>query len=282
MLIWLWNKLYNKLFSGKFTDAYYKANLGYRTLDKIVDVTEVFNDSDEYPETYFPRESDLPVRCEMLLSEQGGLTEGRAIFASEEDKPVISLLLKQSKQKLLFNNSSIHTIENGEFGKLLHKFNNPVMESIHYANYINEKTILMIANPEGQPHIQTHLWQVDLQSFEKRLLSGDTYYAFSRPPLVLTPSGFDGVVVAYYSEVERFGFVNHDSAPKFSVLRIYSDKFPEGIDLVEFSHEAGTIVDVACEAGNLIVITDPNRPAKYDRALRHWKISIEPLLAGRS
>lgn len=262
------------MFTGKLTDAYYKANLGYRALDEVIDITELFREQDEYPETYFPKQSDLPCSCEMLLSEQGVLTEGIAIFDSEVDRSVISLLLKQSKQKLLFDNSSVHSIENGELGKLLHKFSNPVMESIRYVNYINEKTILMIANPDTQPHVQTRLWQVDLECFEKVLLTDNAYYEFARPPLILTPCGFDGVVVAYYSEVERFGFINHDSTPKFSVLRIYSDKYLEGGDLVEFNHDAGTIVDVTFDTGALIVITDPNRPGKYDQPLRYWQVSI--------
>lgn len=48
----------------------------------------------------------------------------------------------------------------------------------------------------------------------------------------------------YYTGSFDFAFGGDSSRPKFSVLRIYNQQYPEGRDIVRFSFKAGTVVDV--------------------------------------
>lgn len=275
IIIALWNKVFNKLFAGRFTKAYIEDQQGYLVIHESVAVKEKINKIDIYPEELdceFPKKSDLPSTHKMLLTPEGKVKEGNVVFDKDPNETVVTLKTSVSGDTLVFNKANVHQLENGQLGKLLHQFGEPQEALIHEVNYINSDTILMLSTPMLKSNLQVQLWQVSLHNFKKTLLSDDAYYEHKVAPLVLVPAGFDGVLVAYYSKTKRYGLLSNRNMPKHSTLRIYSEQYEEGADLIEFNYEAGTIIDIAFEKKMLVVTTNPNRQGESDKALRYWHV----------
>ena len=167
VVIMLWNKLWSKLFDGQFIAAFYRQELGYRTINTDVKVQVIFQEKEIFPTAYSPISSSLPEAHNILLSPDGMLEEGIIFVDEDPRKAVILLQLGQSDNQLVFTKNTVYESDGIQLGMQLYQFEQPEMESIHYVNYINDETILMIANPNTQPHVQTKLWQVNLKSFEK-------------------------------------------------------------------------------------------------------------------
>lgn len=268
VILWLWNRVY----SGDGITSYYDEQLGHRVINNQYTVKEVLEIKEQFPSSDIPRKSDLPEAQKKLLTPSGELEEGLRVFDNDPNETVLTLNLGASKKQLLFKGNTVYQVQGSKLSEQLHSFTEANIDSIRYVNYLDKDTMLMVARATNKR--ETDLWQVDLNSYAMLHLSDESYYEFERPPLVFTPDGFDGVIAIYYSETERFGFINHFSTPKYSTLRIYSPKYPKGEDIVRYSHQAGTIIDVTFDGQALLITSDPNKPFHYDKPLRDWKLFI--------
>ncbi len=145
---------------------------------------------------------------------------------------------------------------------------------------INDTYALVIGDRVEAKYADPYLWQVELSSLNKTLLTMKPYYSFKRPPKVFLHPGNETVVVVYYIGQIHFGIAmgGDNSRPKQSVVRIYNNDYPEGKDIVNFKFSQGTIISTAFESGDLIVTGDPSKPggeSKNRKPARVWKISFD-------
>jgi len=219
--------------------------------------------------------------AELMLTPAGVLTDDPQSFDNDGSHNVLPLTLANSNTnsytKFIFQGSTVYEQAGNRIGRTIHTFNKPTMQSIRYVSNINNGIILMAADPDTHSYVDTKLWQVDIQSFEKTLLSEKPYYTFELAPKVLSPEGYNGVIVIYYSGGISYGYGGDVSRPELSTVRLYSDTYPQGHDLVSFHYKAGTIIDVSVAGDKLIFTGDPSRPTSIDnheRPARFWQVTL--------
>jgi len=266
----------NFVFIDKVTERKVNASNEILKQSEEVHIEELLNKQGQvisFKSTAFYRQ-DEP---ELMLTPTGELTEDPHSFDNDGSHNVLSLTVTGSKTQLIFQHSTIYEQLGNRLGKTIHTFNNPIMQSIRYVNSVNDGIILMAADPDTNNSVDTKLWQVNLDTFEKTLLSEQPYFTFEFPPKVLTPEGYNGVIVIYYSGVVSYGYGGDVSRPEVSTIRIYSDIYPQGYDLVSFHYKAGTIFDVKLAGDKLLFIGDPSRPSSienHERPARFWQVSM--------
>ncbi|MDO6761492.1 hypothetical protein Q4566_14870 [Tamlana sp. 2_MG-2023] len=241
-----------------------------------IQIEELSNTDAQIITEFMPSDGDLPVAKEFLMTPEGELRDELHVF-DDENRTVLVFKLKDTDTTLVFLDNTIHLQQDHKLGELIHTFKNPVMKSIWFVNYVNTDTILMIANPDTQKHVDTKLYQVNLKTFEKTLLSKNPYYCSNRPPKLLKPEGLDGSIAIYYSGTVSFGFGGHSSRPEISTVRIYNKQYLQGHDIASFTYKAGTITHAKIEGDKLILTGDPSRPItcdNYEKPARFWQITF--------
>ena len=95
--------------------------------------------------------------------------------------------------------------------------------------------------------------------------------------MIFLSEGFAGQVVIYYTGSVDYGFGGNSSRPKYSFIRIYNERFKQGLGVAKFGFKAGTIVDIKWIDNALVVTSDPSRPLATNQkvmARRIWKIKL--------
>jgi|GEM_PF-4816616 len=141
---------------------------------------------------------------------------------------------------------------------------------------VNEKSFLVKASLESAENKENMLFQISYPELEKVALSPDPYFTLKRPPLRFISRDEKTVVVVYYEGAYSYGFGEEDSRPQKSIVRIYNQEHPKGLDLAALSFASGTVIDLAFEESSLLLLADPSRPKQEGKsalAKRIWRLS---------
>src|SRR5690606_25441905 len=129
-------------------------------------------------------------------------------------------------------------------GEKLASFDNPPLGVLRHIGALNHQYFLLIGDHRESPYADAKLWLINHTTYEQTQLTEDPYYSFSRPPKVFKPDGLAGEVLVYYVGSISYGFGGDSDRPEYSVVRLFSNAYPQGIDLIKFAFKAGTIVDI--------------------------------------
>lgn len=270
--------IFSMLFVGQITDLNKSFSSEYEKLVEKIDVIEISNNEKALPYEYKPGTGDLPGSKEMVLLSGGKIEDTRRVFDNDPGKEVDVLIRTKELQSLVFKGNDVYQFDAFKLGKKIGSYFNPELKFVRHILPVNKSFVLVNGDRVGATYADPYLWQVNTITFDKIILAKDPYYSFERPPKVFMPHNFDGVVIVYYTGEYSYGFGGDSSRPKFSVVRVYTDEYPKGKDLVKFDFKAGTIVDVKWEDSSLILSGDPSKPGGEDKnrkPARVWKIKFK-------
>jgi len=209
---------------------------------------------------------------------------------------------KYSEQNSTLTNpiakNEIFYINKNKLGEKHGALTNPDAASIDSVYKMEQGYFMMIADREKPFFRSPKLWSVNFDTLETTLISDNLYPESKRPVMCLryiysgdralpsssptfdksAPSLSFGV---YYTGFVRHGWHGDNGHPKKSIIRVYSDLFPDGKDIIEFSFNAGTIVKIDIDTRNpnrLNVMTDASLPGVTGERpvyVREWKITTK-------
>jgi hypothetical protein len=271
--------LIKMVFIAEFSDMKVFFSKEITNVSAGVSVKELTHGGEAAPYNPFePQDSGaMPSTKKMLLTPDGKLVEGKRFLSEDPNIEVESLTTHSTISQIIFQDNDIYAVDGDRLGAKLGEFANPAFRYIGYAGALNEKYFLVHAVAVTEQYNRSTMWQVRYDNLEKTLIETDPYYAFVRVPKVFKPSGFDGTLLAVYSGSVDYGFGGDSSRPKYSVLRAYTSKHPDGIDLLRLGLKAGTLVDVEWSNGELILVCDPNRPSNANKKSlpsRRWQVHL--------
>lgn len=278
LLLFLWVAV-RMIFVGWFTERSLRLMRPYDLLADGVSVAEAEHDLSPLPYEFQPPNGDTETAMEVLLTPEGMIEEGRRYFDEDPNRTVWWLQAQPGGRDRVFVDGDVHEMVDGALGHKLTRFSEPALKSVSYVCGVDQRWFLLCGNRLDSAHVDNVLWQVDQATYQRHLLTKDPYFTFSRPPRLFRPDGFPGTVLVYYEGSVSYGFGGDCSRPRYSILRVFTESRPAGIDLARFSFKAGTLVDVEYRNGELIVTGDPSRPGEPERrAPRVWRVSA-PVLA---
>lgn len=213
----------------------------------------------------------------MLLSEDGTLVDEKRVYDNDPRAEVEVLWGRTGQQALAFKKNEVFNVTDRKIGSRIGEFSNPALSIVRHVSSVNEKYLLAVGDPVTSPHNDSRLFQVDRATLIKTEIAEVIYYTFVRPPMVFNPSGFNGIVVVYYTGVLRYDFEGIGGAPKLSFVRIYNSDFPDGVDIAKFGFKAGVIVDVKWENKILILTGNPSHPSSTGQPrlpARVWQVQL--------
>lgn len=241
--------------------------------DSSFGVVEQELDLPPIPYEFEPGSGDVSAAREILLTPENGLVEGERAYDSDPNRTVYLLESSDGNPDKVFHRNDVYAVGGERLGGLIYSFVGPSLQTLRYVGGLNQKWFLLEGDPEGSQFSDSKLWQVSHSDYSRKLLSDDPYFTFSRPPRIFRPAGFPGYVLVYYVDSVDYGFGGDCSRPKYSVVRLYSEQYSYGHDVVRFSFRAGTIVDVKYQGGALTLYGDPSRPGSSERRPpRVWKL----------
>ncbi len=270
----------NMAFIGKITEFKLIFASGEEPLSEGVIIREISKNEKPWPGQSLFGElntGDIQAAVEMVMLDDGQLLSERRFFDSDPGKEVEVIKDANQKPEYIFTGKRVYHAKNRKRGKLLGSFSDPEVSVVRYASHLNDKFFLMIGDPATYKYAYSYLWQVNKNNLEKRKIAEGTYFTFVRPPMIFRPRGFGGLVVVYYTGSVNYGFGGDSSRPEFSFIRIYNDRFKEGLDIAQFGFKAGTIVHVEWSDNAIIATGDPSRPAAAlmeARPARIWRIEL--------
>lgn len=270
------------IFIAEITERKVKKSEAYHLLTEGVQVFELEHQMPPLEWEYRPGSGAMPAAAEALLSPENTISEGERFF---DDDPNVSALWLKSAGDLpdkIFLKNDVYGItvddETGstQLGEKLASFENPPLGVLRHIGALNHQYFLLIGDHRESPYADAKLWLINHTTYDQTLLTEDPYFSFSRPPKVFKPDGLDGEVLVYYVGSVNYGFGGDSSRPEYSVVRLFSNTHPQGIDLVKFAFKAGTIVDIEFKDGALILTGDPSRPQINENRLppRLWKVDF--------
>jgi len=242
-------------------------------IDTTFYVTELKHANPPMPYEYKPNSGDAPAARNILITPTKDLIEGNVFHDDDSNRTVLLLDSLNGNPDKVFDGNSVFAKDNQHLGSQLYSFNEPALKTLRYVGGINNEWFLLEGDPESSPFPNKKLWQVSHATYARTLLTEEPYFTFSRPPRIFLPEGFIGVVLVYYTGSIDFGFGGDSSRPRDSIIRLYTEDYPSGHDIVHFSFRAGTIVDVKYVDDYLIFYGDPSRPSSKKRlSPRLWKL----------
>lgn len=266
----------NMVFISNITEFKLKFSPAKYSLKKGVVIAEISNNEEPRSVTEVTT-GDLPAARQMLLHEDKSITEGVRVYDADPAQEVLVIMDQMPGKSLVFKHNEVFVFDEFKLGSLVGKYSNPELEIIRHVAPINEQYILVEGDPATSQYSDSKLWQLNKNTFTKNIVSEDVYYSFVRPPMVFKPNGFNGTVVVYYTGSVDYAFGGDSSRPEWSVLRIYTEDYPDGIDIAKFGFKAGTIIDVQWNDEALIVTGDPSLPGmarQPARAVRVWEVKF--------
>ncbi len=210
---------------------------------------------------------------EYLLESDGSFTKDRAVY--DEDISREYSILSTDGFSLAYKSGALYDFKNDRIGDEVQGWNGLPFNTVPYLAAINSKYLLIKAH-EGDPH-KSQLLQVSYPELKIITLTTDPYYTFDRAPLRFESADKTTIVIVYFEGAYSYAYGGDSSRPERSIVRIFNEKNPEGLDLVALSFASGTVVDVAFEDNGLFLTADPSRPAQSDKprlAPRFWRITI--------
>ena len=249
----------------------------YVVLRDDITVTEISDNEEVLPYEYESGTGDVPAAKEMVLEAGGEISDRLRVFDKDPGKNVDVLIRNNGLSSLVFKDNSVFNFKNSSLGELIGQFSNPELQLIRHVVPVNDKYALVNGDRASAKYADPYLWQVELTTLNKSLITKQPYYSFKRPPKIfLLPD--EEVAVVYYVDDIHFGIAmgGDNSRPKYSVVRVYNKDYPKGSDIVQFRFTAGTIINVTFDDG-LIVTGDPSRPGgskKYRKPARVWRVDF--------
>jgi hypothetical protein len=267
-------------FIGKISEYKLIFAMAREPLSEGIIISEISRNERPWPNQNSYRNldtGDVQPAVEMVLLNDGRLSSERRVFDKDPGKEVQVIKDTNQKPQYIFTNNQVYHAKEGNCGKLFGSFSNPELSIVRHVSHLNHRYFLMIGDPTTYKYAYSYIWQVDKNNLEKHKIAEDPYFTFVRPPMIFRPEGFGGLVLVYYIGSVNYGFGGDSSRPEFSYIRIYNDKFEQGLDIAKFGFKAGTIVNVEWENNALIATGDPSRPAaayQEPRPARVWRIEI--------
>lgn len=270
--------LINVMFVRESTEVKIKLSKEYEVLFDGVLIKEVtkgqvfFSDATSLKGT-------LPSSEEKVLLDDGSISS-KARFYDDDPGETVSIVPAVGEvPSLLFHRNDVFEVRKNKNHGKVGEFKNPGIKFVNCVSHINKKYLLVVGVPDTNKFMKSSIYQVHRESFEKIEVGQKAYFYFDRAPVVFQPEGFGGQVAVFYSDYYSFSFGGggDSSRPKFSIVRIYNDSFPEGKSIVSFGFKAGIIVDIKWRDGSLIAIGDPSRPFNEKEEylpVREWEIQL--------
>lgn len=270
---------FNMVFIAKITDIKKSFDSEYEAKLDGIEIVEI-SDNESVMETEFnPGTGDIDGSKVMVFTTEGILEDRRRWFDDDPGREVEVVVRDQELKSLVFKENGIYEIGSKNLAKKIGSYSNPELSLVRQP--VNKNIMLVNGDRVEAQYADPWLWQLDLNTFEKFLLTKDPYYSHSRPPKIFINKNTGEKIVIYYTGDYSFGFGGHSSRPKNSVVRIYNKQFPEGNDLASFAFKAGTIVNVDWYDNDIILTGDPSKPtgSKKDRMpARKWKLLSQRVL----
>ncbi|MFV8783649.1 hypothetical protein ACNKU7_14620 [Microbulbifer sp. SA54] len=270
------------IFDPQITELTALRDKAMRPLLPGVAVTEIPHQRPPLEREHNPGAGSVPDAEEWLLTPEGQLQQGERVFDHDPRRPVQVLAGAGAEVDKILYDGRIFVRDGYKPGQELADFSSGPFTGFRHVGGINSEWFLIAGDRVERPYGNTALWQVSHRDYRYTLLEKNLYFTHDRPPKTFTPAGFDGVLVAIYVDHLSYGFGGLSSAPRYSVLRAYTPRNPDGINLLRLSLKAGTIVDVEWRDGALLVTADPSRPRSPRRSLppRLWSVTLPDSQAG--
>ena len=225
-----------------------------------------------------PNTGDVEGSQDMLLHDDGTVKDGRHVFDGDPGQSAVGVFNPMRRQSHLFVGNEVFEYADAKQGARLGAFSAPGFDMVDFVLPVNAHLMIMDGAMDDSPYpSESRLWQARYEGLEKQLISDDPYYVHARTPKVFVFDDPEEQMLVYYEGSFDFGFGGDASRPKFSVLRLYNEQHPEGIDLIEIGFKAGTVIEVERVDGAYIVSTDPSLPRMVDKPgvpPRKWKIEF--------
>lgn len=264
------------IFVARFAELSLIPNRTLRVLWEGLRVSEISHQLPPLERDYQPGAGDVPATEEVQLTPDGKLEEEQHYFDGDPRRSVQVLsAIDGVVSKVLFDRK-VFARNGDELGPQLADLSDGPFAGFRYVGNLNNDWFLVAGHPAGKTYGDAALWQVSHEDYSAILLQENVYYTFHRPPKIFTPEGFPGVLLAVYVDDVSYGFGGNCSEPRYSILRVYTENFPAGIDLVQFSLKAGVIVAVEWRDGELLVTANPSRPTGNEgkRPPRIWSVAL--------
>jgi len=268
---------FNMVFIENITDNKLRFSPEEVPLISEITISEISNNEKTLPYEYKPGTGDQPGSQTMVLLEDGTIEARQRTFDSDPGKEVDVLISEIDLTTLVFHKNDIFEFNNYHLGRKVGEFSDPKLKFVRHVMPVNDRYVLVNGDREEAQYAEPYLWQVDRNSLEKTLLTKEPYYSFERPPKIFVADGFNGVVIVYYTGEYSYGFGGDSSRPEYSVIRVYNESFPDGMDVAKFDFKAGTIITVEWENNGLKLTGDPSKPGgeeKNRKPARVWQISF--------
>lgn len=267
--------LLSMVFNSDISEFKSKFNNEYEMYVNDLEVVEISNNEKALPYEFNSDTGEIEGSSQKTLSDDGAIADVIRFFSGDPEKSVEVLLREGNSSSLVFKKNEVYEFDGYKLGSKVGEFSNPALDLIRHVMPVNEKYVLVNGDRINAPYADPYLWQVEVKTLKKEILTEDPFFSHSRPPKIFIPDGYNGVVIVYYVGSYSFGYGGGSSVPKFSVIRVYNNKYHEGKDIAKFAYKAGTIVDARWEKDALILTGDPSKPdgkKSARRPARVWKI----------
>lgn len=202
----------------------------------------------------------------VLLNDEVLESKGRF---SDEGKEVHILEHQIKGYELLFDSSQIYQFSNKKKQSKIAELSSPKLRRVSHISSLDFDNLLLIGAPDDELGVQDKLYQINIKDFQQRLIAEDVFLSrsyvsnfekTSLPLLVVAGKDRQAVFVVYYSGKWAYGFGGDVSRPKYSVVRIYNQQYPQGKDIVKFGLKAGVIEELKFADDKIFVRCDPGQP----------------------
>ncbi|MBT4760736.1 MAG: hypothetical protein HOO06_03470 [Bdellovibrionaceae bacterium] len=266
--------VYNMVFISDISKRKLKSSVDYVKLFDGITVNEITPENAK-PTSHEVSTGHIPAGKDYILDKNGDLREGRKVFDNNDETEVYVLEALRDHTALMIKRNEVFKVSDSKKSKKIGEYSNPKLKVIRHATNLNNKFFLVVGDPESSKYVDSRLWQVERETLSKKELTDDVYYSFSRPPKIFSFPNEKSLVLVYYVGSIDFAFGGDSSRPEFSVIRIYDEKYSEGIDVVKFGFKAGTIVDINLKNNTFTAMGDPSLPSMVSEKRdpeRRWQI----------
>lgn len=219
-----------------------------------------------------------------LLNDEILETKGRF---SDEGREVCILKDPIKGYELLFDSSQIYHFSDNKKQSKIAELSSPKLRRVSHVSSLDSDNLLLIGAPDNELGVQYKLYQINIKDFQQGLIAEDIFLARSYvsdfektalPLLVVAAENVQDVFVVYYIGRWAYGFGGDVSRPKYSVIRIYNQQYPQGKDIVKLGLKAGVIKELKFAGDEIFIRCDPGQPtdSKEKRERNNslfWRIS---------
>lgn len=268
---------FNMIFISQITSIKKNFDVAFEVKLEGIKIEETSDNENVIEYELKPEAGDIEGSKVIVLTSEGLVEDSRRFFDADPGREVEIVVRENNLKSLVFNKNDVYEVGEGKLKNKIGSYSDPKLSFVRHVMPINENIMLVSGDRADARYADPWLWQVDLRTFKKIVLTKDPYYSHDRPPKAFVNKHISEKIVIYYTGDYSFGFGGYSSRPKKSVVRIYNRQFPEGKDIASFAFKAGTIVNVEWNEKNIVLTGDPSKPGgsiKNRVPARKWEITF--------